>query len=135
MKTFSQFGAMYAEIEEGDRIEPVPVELGDGILSPGEYIRKLGHKARTSFEMKEGHYLRYLGMGREGQSAILLFAVDRYEAGRYCYAFNYVDRNTLVIGGRSGCRDIVVRRLEKFTEPPGVKETVEQPTLWEVAEG
>lgn len=61
MITFYQYGAMYANVER-DLIRPDPVELGDGVLFPGEFVQRLGEKARSSFEMREGHYLRYLGM-------------------------------------------------------------------------
>lgn len=123
MKTFVQFGAMYAEIEEGDRIEEVPVDLGDGTLHPGEWVQKLGETARTSFEMNDGYYLRYAGMGTENGQKVLLFTVNRSDRGKTCYAFNYIDRRILLIGGHKGCRDIIVNRLEKFSEMPkdGIK--------------
>ncbi|PTX48301.1 hypothetical protein C8P63_14610 [Melghirimyces profundicolus] len=44
MHTFLQAGAMYAKIEEGDQIEAVPVDLGDGTLHPGEWVQKMGKK-------------------------------------------------------------------------------------------
>lgn len=130
MKTFFQFGAMYAVVDPGE-IQAIPVTLGDETIHPGEFVRKLGHKARTSFEMHEGYYLRYVGQARESEHLYLLFAVNnhRHDDGIY-YAFGYVDRNTLIIGGRNGCRDIVIEHLEKFTEI----NVEEQLTLWEVAD-
>ncbi|PTX48295.1 hypothetical protein C8P63_1463 [Melghirimyces profundicolus] len=130
MHTFLQAGAMYAEIEEGDRIQTIPVNLGDTTLYPGEWVRKLGQKKRTSFEMMDGYYLRFCGMGEEQGGKVLLFTVNRSQ-GKTCYAFNYVDRNTLLVGGRQGCSDIIIHRLEKFSElPDDAQKTVEQLSLF-----
>lgn len=52
MEVFSQYGAMYAKLEEGDQIEKVPVQIGDGTLYPGEFVRQLGEKERSSFSMQ-----------------------------------------------------------------------------------
>ncbi|MFV9511818.1 hypothetical protein [Tepidibacillus sp. LV47] len=115
MNTFFQFGAMYAEIEEGDVIERAPIELGDKILEPGDYVRKIGEKKRTSFEMQDGYYLKYIGK----IDKYLLFLTNSYEDwqnSKFFYAFAYVDNNTLVIGGRKGVRDIRVNKLEVFKE-------------------
>lgn len=81
MRTFYQFGAMYAKIEEDDQIDTSPVELGDGILHPGEWVGKIGEKVRTSFEMNKGYYLRYVGSGMEGNHRVLLFAVKERPLG------------------------------------------------------
>lgn len=129
MKTFYQFGAMYA-VANPEEIEAIPVALGDGILRPGEFVQKLGHKARTSFEMHEGYYLRYVGQAQEGEHLYLLFAVNNHWHDGIYYAFGYINRNTLIIGGRNGCRDIVVEHLEKFKEINEIN-VEEQLTLWE----
>lgn len=38
MKTDYFNDAMFAKVEPGDRIEEVSIELGDGVLSPGEFV-------------------------------------------------------------------------------------------------
>ncbi|MFD1394218.1 hypothetical protein ACFQ40_00140 [Kroppenstedtia eburnea] len=136
MRTFYQMGAMYARIEEGDQIDTSPIELGDGILHPGEWVWKIGEKARTSFEMNKGYYLRFVGSGWEGDRRVLLFDVNRSECSEYCYAFSYADRHTLVIGRGNKFNDIRIQYLQKFTELPAdaveIKEEkkVEQLTLF-----
>lgn len=117
MNVFYQFGAMYAEVKEGDQIINIPVELGDKFLSPGEYISRIGEKKRTSFSMQEGYYLRYVG---KCENYLLFFtnAIKEDEPSNIYYAFAYVDKNTLVIGGAKGCRDIRVEKLEVFNVVP-----------------
>ncbi|PTX48302.1 hypothetical protein C8P63_14611 [Melghirimyces profundicolus] len=61
--------------------------------------------------MKDGYYLRYVGMGTEDGKKVLLFSVN-HSQGKTCYAFNYIDRNTLLVGGRQGCSDIIIHRLD-----------------------
>lgn len=113
MITFTQNGAMYAELEEGDEIQKKPIELGDGTLHPGEYVNKLGEKRRSSFEMQDGWYLKYVGRVND----VLLFntncARDSYDI---YYAFYYYDKNTLLIIGRGQGYDIKVNKLQKFTD-------------------
>ncbi|MGC4375908.1 hypothetical protein WD019_03050 [Fictibacillus sp. Mic-4] len=106
-KVFFKYGAMYARVIDG--IQPVPVELGDGTLYPGEFVSKLGDKKRTSFEMGKGYYLRYCGM----VDSLLLFSVNEFVSDFY-YAFHYIDRNTLVVGSHKGVRDIRISRLKKL---------------------
>lgn len=131
MQTFYQMNAMYAKIEPGDQIDASPVKLGDKVLYPGEWVSKLGETERASFEMNDGYYLRFVGSGMEGKHRVLLFAVNRSEREEICYAFNYVNSHTLVIGGRGKCKDIRVQNLEKFTELPADAEEIrEQLTLF-----
>ncbi|AEH47113.1 hypothetical protein [Parageobacillus thermoglucosidasius] len=103
---FFQDGAMYAFAPKGSFAEE-PIELGDKIICPGQYVSRLGDKDRTSFRMQEGFYLRYCGKAEK----LILFSVNDTESDYY-YAFGYVDRNTLVIGSHVGCKDIRVQHLE-----------------------
>lgn len=108
-------GAMYARLnkEEMNKIERDSVKLGDGVLNPGEFVRKLGEKKRSSFEMQDGYFLRY--EGRLGK--YLLFGVNDIESqdGLF-YAFGYVDPNTLIVGNKSGGWDVRIKTLEKFMD-------------------
>lgn len=108
-RTFYTAGAMYAKVPS-DEIMPSPVKLGDGVIKPGEFIRQLGEKKRTMFEMQEGHYLRYVGR-TEG---LILFSPDDFTAGDIYYAFFYVDEQCLLIGNSKGMKDIRMNKLEKM---------------------
>jgi hypothetical protein len=122
MITYFQKGAMYAELESHDKIEQTPVEIGDGILRPGEFVSRLGEKKRSSFEMKDGFYLRY--EGRIGKT--ILFNVNNYENDGIFYAFNYISpTKLLVVGGGKGC-DIDIEHLEKVPNPQFKTKTVYQ---------
>jgi hypothetical protein len=113
MEVFSQFGAMYAELSESDVIEKKPVELGDGILFSGEWVKKLGEKKRSSFGMSDGYYLRYAGM----VNRTLLFDVNHSTAHSLYYTFHYIDSGYLAVMSGVGCGwDIRIKHLEKFTE-------------------
>lgn len=103
-------GAMYAKVSR-DKVKAVPVELGDGILYPGDFVKQLGEKARTSFRMQKGYYLRYCGK----YDRALLFSVNDFVSDYY-YAFYYIDRNTLLICSDAGAKDIHVERLVKETK-------------------
>jgi hypothetical protein len=110
-------GAMYAKLE-GEQIERVPVELGDGILKPGEFVKKLGEKHRSSFEMQDGYFLRYVG--RVGKT--ILFNVNDFADDDWYYAFEYISPEVLILGSKGGCWDIRISHLQKvenpnFTEP------------------
>lgn len=100
-------GAMYAKVS-GDKVKAVPVELGDGILYPGDFVKQLGEKVRTSFRMQKGYYLRYCGM----YNRALLFSVNDFVSDYY-YAFFYIDRNTLLICSNAGAKDIRIEKLVK----------------------
>lgn len=113
MEVFSQYGAMYAELSESDVIEVVPVELGDDVLYPGEWVKKLGEKKRSSFSMSDGYYLRYAGMVEN----TLLFDVNHSTAHPLYYAFHYIDKETLAcMSGLGSGWDIRINHLEKFQE-------------------
>ena len=103
-------GAMYA-YAPGIPFDAVDIELGDKILKPGEFIHKMGEKARTSFEMEQGYYLRYVGKSGD----YILFSVNDLISDYY-YAFGYVNKNTLVITGRGKGRDVRLNTLEVFTD-------------------
>lgn len=111
MKIGYYAGAMYAEIE-GEEIDSSPIELGDKILNPGKFVNKLGEKKRTSFEMKEGWYLRFVGTVEE----YLLFDTncDSESNKKMYYCFAYIDKNTLLICSQIGCRDVRIEKLEVF---------------------
>ncbi|QPA33413.1 hypothetical protein [Thermaerobacillus caldiproteolyticus] len=103
-------GAMYAKVSR-DKVKAVPVELGDGVICPGDFVKQLGEKARTSFRMQKGYYLRYCGM----YDRALLFSVNDFVSDYY-YAFYYIDRNTLLICSDAGAKDIRIERLFKETK-------------------
>lgn len=109
MKRGYHLGAMYLETE-GERIERVPVELGNSIIYPGKFVKKLGDINRTSFEMQDGWYLRYQGKVEEH----IIFDTNCDSDSNIYYAFAYIDRNTLLICGNSGCRDIRINEVEIF---------------------
>lgn len=104
--TFFVNGAMYAQVPQ-EIISLESVELGDGIISPGQFVSELGEKDGTSFKMKEDYFLRYCGK----VSNILLFGVNDFQSDYY-YAFAYIDKNTLIIGSKNGCRDIHIKKLK-----------------------
>ncbi len=106
-------GAMYARLDEGEHLDISPILLGDGVLAVGEYVQKLGEKARSSFEMRDGWYLKYIGQF----GGTLFFCPNTTRKDNpytWCYAFQYIDKNTLLIGGRHGMMDIRIPKLEKF---------------------
>jgi hypothetical protein len=114
-------GAMYAKLE-GEQIERVPVELGDGILKPGEFVKNLGEKQRTSFEMQDGYFLKYVG--RVGKT--LLFNVNDYPDDDWYYAFEYISPKVLILGSKGRCKDIRISRLQKVESPNFKQPEVEQ---------
>jgi len=108
-----QYAAMYVRLSENEKLDKTPVRLGDGILKVGEYVGKLGEKKRTAFEMQDGWYLRYKGQFDE----VLFFdtnTADESSEHEWHYGFYYIDRNTLLIGGNRGLRDIRINHLEKY---------------------
>lgn len=128
METWGQMGAMYAQLNETDVIERRPIELGDGILRPGEWVRQLGEKKRSKFSMQNGYYLRYEGWIEKH----LLFGVNHStnEQDIY-YAFAYIDSNLLYVQTSSnGGYDIQIHHLEKLTGIPDAKEDEEQLSLF-----
>lgn len=100
-------GAMYAKVSM-DRVKKLPVELGDIVLYPGDFVKQLGENARTSFKMQKGYYLRYCGM----YDRVLLFSVNDFVSDYY-YAFYYIDKSTLLICSKTGAKDIRVEKLVK----------------------
>lgn len=109
--------AMYVRLGENEKLDKAPVRLGDGTLKVGEYVKKLGEKKRTSFEMQYGWYLRYKGRF----DRVLFFDTNTAkETGdhEWHYGFYYIDKNTLLIGGKSGMRDIRINHLEKHESVP-----------------
>jgi len=119
-------GSMYAKIEEGDEILREPVQLGDKLLYPGQYVNRLGHKYRSSFEMQDGWYLRY--EGRVGK--FLLFGVNATAEDNFYYAFMYINPNELLVqSAQNAFYDVHVDWLEVYDEVPQ-KETLKQLSLF-----
>lgn len=110
MKIGFYSGAMYVEIED-EKIKKSSIELGDKILLPGQFVNKLGEKERTSFEMQEGWYLRYVG---KFEQYILFDTNCDTENKKMYYCFIYIDKKTLLIGNQVGCRDVRIGDLEVF---------------------
>lgn len=106
VETFFTRGAMYSLVPEEFVMEE-PIELGDSIIYPGQFVKRLGEKARSNFEMQEGSLLRYCGK----IDNLILFSVNHI-VSNYYYSFAYVDKNTLVIGSNKGCKDICIQKLE-----------------------
>lgn len=112
MKTFYLNGAMYAKLEGGDEIDVSPINLGDDVLNPGEFVSKLGEKGRSRFSMQDGFFLRYVG--RIGK--YVLFGVNQFPPERnFYYCFAYVNQNILFMTGRGLGKDIRIESIEKFS--------------------
>ena len=122
-------GASYAKLEPGEELDLTPVPLGDLIIKPGDFVNKLGHKARSMFEMKEGWYLRYLG--RVDRKLLFDTNTKSCDPKGWAYAFDYVDRNTLLVGSTKGCSDIKIQTIEIFKNVP-LHDTVEQMTMEQI---
>ncbi|TCW41613.1 hypothetical protein EDC32_1011279 [Laceyella sacchari] len=121
-------GAMYATVAV-DQIERKEIQLGDGILVPSEFVKQLGEKKRSSFEMQDGFYLRFEGIAHdEYGNEVLLFGVNRFSNCNWYYAFHYIDNETLLVASGGGVWDVRVKRLVKFSELPAdaVEEMAEQ---------
>ncbi|WP_438498622.1 hypothetical protein [Paenibacillus sp. IHBB 3054] len=65
MQTQTKWGAMYGQLEEGDKIQPIMIQLGDRLIIPGDKITRIGRKKRSMFEMQDGFYLVYQGVCEE----------------------------------------------------------------------
>lgn len=93
-------GAMYIELE-GEEIIRESIDLGDGVLNPGQFVSKLGEKRRSMFEMNEGYYLKYEGhVVSPGGSKDLLFSTNCIDEGKQSdmyYAFSFIDTETLLM--------------------------------------
>jgi hypothetical protein len=119
MKHYYYGSANYIELEGDEQIIVAPVELGDKLLVPGDYVNKIGEKQRTNFEMQDGYYLKYLGYVEDSVGKNLLFGTNVISANtrRFYYSFAYSDKNTLLMqGSQYGFWDIRVQRLEVFKE-------------------
>lgn len=101
-------GAMYA-YAPGIPFEEVPIELGNKILYPGQFINRLGNGKRSNFEMSDGYFLRYVGKSDN----YILFSVNDLESDYY-YAFGYVSKNILMILNNGSGRDVRLETLEVF---------------------
>lgn len=112
IECFYKNGAMYA-YAPGKPFEEVPIELGDKVLYPGQFVQKLGEKKRSKFEMQEGFYLRYVGKAEK----LILFSVNDTESDYY-YAFAYIDKNTLLIVNNGRAWDIRLNSLEIYDDFP-----------------
>lgn len=101
---------MYAKFQK-DEIELAPVRLGNGILRPGEFVKRLGENQRTMFEMQDGYHLRYVGKS----SNLILFSVNDEES-KYYYAFFWINPNRLFLCSAPGQGyDVRLKKLEKVT--------------------
>jgi len=96
---------MYGMLEKGESLRPEAVRLGKQLLIPGARIVKIGSKARTSFEMKDGFYLEYVGLIE--RTLLFISKPTGANGDPWYYAFHYVDPETLIIGSEHGCRDVV----------------------------
>lgn len=116
---YSNGSANYIELEGDEKIIEEPVELGDKLLIPGDYLNKIGEKKRSNFEMQDGYYLKYLGYVESEAGKDLLFGTNviTTDTRRIYYSFTYVDKNALLIqGSQTGFWDIRVQHLEVFKE-------------------
>lgn len=111
---------MYAKVDDFLIIKK-PIELGDGVIHPGEYVNKLGDKYRTSFEMQDGWYLRFAGILDDH----LLFRVNADVFDNIYYAFAYVSKNILLIIGDGFARDIRINKLKTYKNVPYNKVSVQ----------
>lgn len=106
-------GAMYAFLE-GEKINKSSIKLGGTYMKPGDCVCRIGEKDRSSFEMKDGYYLEYVGQVDE----TLLFRTYGTEGRDIYYAFYYTDENTLLIqSSKTGFWDVSVKKLEIVANP------------------
>lgn len=83
--------AMYVKLNINEKLDKAPISLGDGTLRVGEYVRRLGEKKRTMFEMQDGWYLRYKGQF----DGVLFFGTNTaHEDSPYewHYGFYYIEK-------------------------------------------
>lgn len=119
MKTFYTMGAMYIELE-GEEIIRESVDLGDGILKPGQFVSKLGEKKRSMFEMNDGYYLKYEGhvVPTDGSKELLFSTncIDDKKRPDMYYAFCFIDKETLLICNphNGSGSDIKIKHLETY---------------------
>jgi hypothetical protein len=116
MKTSYGKGANYIQIEGNDTIDPKPLRLGPVIINPGDKITRIGSKNRTSFEMRDGYHLIYLGVidnhlvfdvGPRARFQKDLFPENDPFANFY-YSFTYVSPECLLLqGSKNGFYDII----------------------------
>lgn len=111
MKLGFFYGAMYIQLED-EEVDFSPIEIGDKILSPGQYINQLGENKRTSFEMKEGWYLKYIG--RVDNYLLFDTNTDEKNNKNIYYCFAYVNKNILMLLDKNSGRDIRIDTLEVF---------------------
>ncbi|TDT63408.1 hypothetical protein [Fonticella tunisiensis] len=119
MKYYYYGSANYIELEDDEKIIEKPVELGDKLLVPGDFVKKIGEKERSSFEMQEGYFLKYMGYVESEYGKDLLFGTNVISADtrRFYYSFAYIDKNTLLVqGNQTGFWDIRVEKLEVFKD-------------------
>ena len=114
MQTVMKWGAMYAELEEGDVVSTTPILLGEHVLLPGDLVTKIGKVKRTMIEMQDGYSLKYIGMV---DGHLLFKSVPEIIDSPWHYAFAYVNPLVLIIGSHKGCSDIRVDEL--IVERPG----------------
>ncbi|MEK4187195.1 MULTISPECIES: hypothetical protein [unclassified Paenibacillus] len=112
MQTVMKWGAMYGQLDEGDKINPSMIQLGEYLIIPGDKITKIGNKKRSMFEMLDGYYLVYQGVC-DGH---LMFTSEPTgcNGDPWYYAFAYIDSTTLIVGGVKGCMDINVDDLQRI---------------------
>ncbi|REK60130.1 MAG: hypothetical protein C6W55_00080 [Thermobacillus sp.] len=110
MITAIKWGAMYGMLDDGDEIRPEVVQLGDRLIIPGDRITRIGSKDRSSFHMQGGFWLEYAG--RVDNALLFTSGPSGVDGNPWYYAFFYVDPETLLIGGGTGCMDIRADRID-----------------------
>lgn len=111
MKLGFFYGSMYIQLED-EEVDFSPVKLGDKILRPGQFLKKLGDKKRSSFEMKKGWYLKYFG--RVDNYLLFDTNTDEKNNKNIYYCFVYVNKNILMLLNKNSGRDIRIDKLEVF---------------------
>lgn len=110
MQTIMKWGAMYGQLEDGEQISKESVQLGDILLHPGDQVSRIGKKKRSMFEMKDGYFLKYVGM--VDRHLLFTSMPTGCDGDPWYYAFAYIDATTLLVGSHKGCCDIRVDDLQ-----------------------
>ena len=126
-----KWGAMYLKYDEPINIKPKKlVSVQNVRLIPGQELRKIGAKKRTSFEVNEGFKLIYEGVLSHEKNLYAVFNCTGFDVSQrqlelfsspvnYRYVFNIVPAlgnkvSCFLIFTQNwlGCRDVVLDEIQ-----------------------
>ena len=98
---YTQWNQNYITINDWSKVNYSPLAFGNSFIEPGRCFIKLGCKKRTSFEMKENHWLEYIGKIEEW---LICESKPNLESSeiKYYHAFIYVNSKTLLRMSKNG---------------------------------